>query len=98
MQKTVPTDGLAAQVARLAAEMDSLDRGLVDAGLIASTVLARADALETLIRVALRTAGLDDEADADQASYADPMSSRVQARKRRIEKSGLRLIAGGGSR
>lgn len=94
MSDNVTNNRLAAQVARLAAEMDSLDRGLIDAGVIASTALAKADALETLIRVALCAAGLDDD-DAYQASFGDPVVSKVQARRRRIQASGLRVIAGG---
>jgi hypothetical protein len=34
-------------------------------------------------------------ADETTASYGDPRTARIQSRKRRIEKSGLRLIPGG---
>jgi hypothetical protein len=97
MTSKVPSEPLAAQVAHLSADVDCLDEGLVAVGVTASEALALARALETGLEVALRAAALDDEPGAGTASYTDPVAARVQARKRRIEKSGFRLIAGGAS-
>jgi hypothetical protein len=101
MQSTIPHD-LSAHVAALRAEMDSLDRGVIEAGLVASRALAQADALEAVLRVALRAAV--DSADEGTASFGDPVVAKLadrrrnaEARRGRIAASGFLLIAGGAS-
>jgi hypothetical protein len=94
MSDNVPIEPLAAQVKALMAGMDALDRGLVDAGVLAAEANARSKALEVVLRAALRSTE-DDSHDDIAVAYRDPIATRVQARKRRIEQSGFRLIAGG---
>jgi hypothetical protein len=96
MASTVPNEAdLAAQVVAIRAEMDALDRGLIEASVTASLALSRADALEHGITTALHVAGADDES--ATVSFADPVATRLQSRRRRIEKSGFVLVRGGGA-
>jgi uncharacterized protein with PhoU and TrkA domain len=98
MSRTLPSNDVAAQVARLEVDIDALDRGVLDAGLTASRALARAEALERMISVALSAAGLG-ETDAGQASFADPVVARLEARRRRLAEAHRRftVIPGGAS-
>ncbi len=97
MSSTVATDTVAAQMAALMARVetleqgqDALDRGVTDAGVTASRALNRADDVLAAMRSVVAAAGLD------EAQFTDPVASRAQARRRRIEASGFRLVHGGG--
>jgi hypothetical protein len=82
----------------MSADLDALDRGVVDAGLMAAEALARITKLEAAIEAitalleslteVLRSGPRDEET----ASFGDPASARSQARKRRIEASGLTVV------
>jgi hypothetical protein len=79
--------------------MDALDRAAVDARLTASRALARAEALEAVVRAALDR---DDDAPGTTASFGDLVVAKLaerrrnaEARRQRIAASGFRLIAGG---
>jgi hypothetical protein len=99
MPQTVSADEVAAKVAMLVgrqigdlqAQIDSVDRGVIEAGVTASRALAQAENLSEGIRSAFRAAGMDG------VSFTDPVAARVQARKRRIERTGFRLLQGGRS-
>jgi hypothetical protein len=93
MATKVPNDDLAARVAALVADMDALDRGLVDVGVVAARALDKAEGVEHGLASAWRAAYGDDPE--PTVSYADPVAARAWARRRRIERSGLHVIRGG---
>jgi hypothetical protein len=95
MQPNLTNNDLAAQLARHDTELDSLDRGVLENGLVAALALQKAETVERMLRAVARAAGCEDAADA-QASYADPAITRAQGRRQRIAASGLRLVQGGG--
>jgi hypothetical protein len=83
----------------VSADLDALDRGVVDVGLVAAEALVRVEALEAKadklaqVLIALsEAAGQPGVVDQETASFADPASARAQARRRRIEASGLRVV------
>jgi len=64
---------------------------VLEVGLTASLALEKATTVEDGIRSAYAAAGMQEAT----ASSGDPLSARVQARRRRIANSGLPLIHGG---
>jgi hypothetical protein len=84
----------------LSADLDALDRGIIEAGVLAAEVLARVKQLETQLAEHMKALRLMKELDSPQpvpgrgpgASYAGPVSAKAQARRRRIEASGLRVV------
>jgi hypothetical protein len=75
---------------RLRDEVEALDRGVVESGVIASQALTRALALSRAIQSLAEATS--QPAEPETASFGDPSSARIQARKRRIEASGLRVV------
>jgi hypothetical protein len=60
-----------ARVVAIRAEMDALDKGLIDVGLTAATALQEAAAVEADVSLAYRAAGLDDVPAAAALRFAD---------------------------
>jgi hypothetical protein len=81
-----------AQIEALRAELAATNRALIDVSAVAARALDRAEGVEHGLASAWRAAYSDDPE--PTVSYADPVAARAQARRRRIEKSGLRLIRG----
>jgi hypothetical protein len=94
VKTTVTTELLEAQVARLMAGVDALDRAVAENRITAGQALARADDMTAAVAAALTAAGGEMPPEFNP-SFADPVTLRVQARRRRIAASGLRLIVGG---
>ncbi len=73
------------------ADIEALDRGVIEAGVTAGNALTKMAAIE-LALTALDECGADGVGREETASFGDPASARIQARKRRIEASGLRVV------
>ncbi len=104
MAPKVTNEQISTRLEHLEIDLDCFDKAVVETGVVASRALARTEALEAMISIALKAAGVDGATDDVQASYSDPVALRMQEarrkaeeRRQRIEASGLRLIAGGGA-
>jgi hypothetical protein len=69
-------------------DVGRLEELVLDLGEEVTGLVARTAAFEAYFRAL----GQDGET---TVTYADPVSARVQARRRRIERSGLRVLDGG---
>jgi hypothetical protein len=67
---------------------------------VVDQLLRRMDVTQAILRAELgiewtHTRDAEEPGQCPPVSYADPVSARIQARKRRLEASGLRLVQGG---
>jgi hypothetical protein len=94
VKTTVTNQDLEAQIIRLMRGVDVLDRAVTENRITCGEALEKADTMTRAVAAALTAAGAEMPPEFSP-SFADPVSLRVQARRQRIAKSGLRLIAGG---
>jgi hypothetical protein len=113
MSQTLPSNDapiaatalMAERLADLQAQVEALDRGVIETGLTASRALEKAETVAMGMQAAWSAAGLEGKPgdpqpvsdDSRTASFGDPRSARIQARRSRIERSGFVLIYGGES-
>lgn len=86
MQETMSHE-VAAELARLSGEIESLDRGILEAGGVAALALAKVSVIEGALAAIGRLTGLD----------LFPESDPKAARRQRLQESGLHAVPGGAS-